>query len=167
MRGAAAVALLVVTGLLGACDTSEYAFKVDKSIEIVQPKARTEVSLPVQVRWTDARPPSSPRVDLDDAAAEYYAVFLDQSPMGPGKSLESLLDDRDPCRPGQQCPNAEQLSALRIFLVADPRVTLEFVADRRPSRGDGKDTHEVAIVRMRGNRRVGESAFLQTFFVRR
>ncbi len=167
MRRAGALALLVLSTCLGACDTSDYAFRVDKSIEIVEPKARTEVPLPALVRWTDERPPNNPRVDVGDPKAEYYAVFLDQSPMGPGKTLESLLDERDPCRPGQECPNAEQLSALRVFLVAEPNVTLEFVADRRPSRGEGKDTHEVAIVRMRGDRRVGEAAFLQTFFVRR
>jgi hypothetical protein len=47
-------------------------------------------------------------------------------------------------------------------------VLLDFIADRRPSsHSDTKDTHEVTIVRMRGDKRVGETAFRRTFFVAR
>lgn len=171
MRGSwIAVGMLVGTALV-ACDTSNYAFKVDNSIEIVEPSARADVSVPVTIRWTDERPPADAKVAPADADAEYYAIFLDQAPMGPGKDLESLLD-RGPrgtrCIPRQPCPTTEQLATLGVHLAAETTMLLEFVADLRPSdRGDSKDKHEVIIVRMRGDRRVGESAFLQTFFVTR
>lgn len=164
-----AAALCVVPLLVGACDTSNYAFKVDKSIKIVEPAARADVSLPVQLRWTDSRPPSQPRVAPRDSDAEYYAVFVDRAALAPGKQLSSLVDDKlGPCETDQGCPTAEQLTDLRVHLTAKPALGLEFVADlRASSRGDSKDVHEVTIVRMRGDRRLGEAAFLQTFFVRR
>jgi hypothetical protein len=154
--------------VLSACDTSNYAFKVDKSIHIVEPAARSDVPLPVSLQWTDERPPSALRVAPDDPSAEYYAVFLDRSALGPGKRLASLVDDKELCRQTAGCPSVAQLADLRVFLTATPSLLIEFVADRRASkRGDSKDVHEVAIVRMRGDKRVGEAAFLQTFFVKR
>jgi len=160
--------LLLAPVLLAGCDTSNYAFKIDESIKIVQPKARAEVPLPVQVSWTDTRSPAHLRVDPRDSQAEYYAVFMDRSALGPGKRLSSLIDDRQQCEPAKGCPTAAQLADLRVYLVAAPSLLLEFVADLRASkRGDSKDVHEVTIVRMRGDKRIGESAFLQTFFVRR
>ena len=55
--------------------------------------------------------------------------------------------------PHRGCPDAAFLARLKVFLTADPEVTLEFLADLRPSkRGISKDPHEVTIVRMRGDR---------------
>lgn len=161
-------ALLVMTGLLAGCDTSNYEFKADKSIKIVEPKARAQVGLPVTVRWTDSKPPASPRVDPRDPQAQYFAVFVDRATLGPGKRLSSLIDDKVVCRPQDGCPTTQQLADLRVYLVPTPSLVLDFVRDLRASeRGDSKDVHEVAVVRMRGDKRIGESAFLQTFFVRR
>ncbi|MDP9182067.1 MAG: hypothetical protein M3P04_04740 [Actinomycetota bacterium] len=163
-----ATLLLLAPLLLSGCDTSNYAFKVDESIDIVEPAARADVSLPVTLRWTDERPPTALRVAPKDPTAEYYAVFLDRAALGPGKRLASLVDDKDLCRQTPGCPSVTQLSDLRVFLTATPSLLVEFVADRRASkRGDSKDVHEVAVVRMRGDKRVGEAAFLQTFFVKR
>ena len=160
--------LLLAPLLLSACDTSNYAFKVDRSIKIVQPAARADVLLPVTVRWTDSHPPPRLRVATRDPNAEYYAVFMDRTALGPGKRLSSLLDDKNVCHPSDGCPTTAQLRDLRVYLTAIPSLTIEFVADRRASRrGDSKDVHEVAVVRMRGDKRVGEAAFLQTFFVKR
>jgi hypothetical protein len=162
------LAALALVGMAVGCDTSNYAFKVDKSISIVEPAARADVSLPVTLRWTDEKPPAAARVAPSDPQAEYYAVFLDRAALAPGKRLISLVEDEDLCRQTSGCPSTQQLSDLRVFLTATPSLLLEFVADRRASkRGDSKDVHEVAIVRMRGDKRMGEAAFLQTFFVKR
>jgi len=163
---AGAMVLLSVAAV--ACDTSNYAFKVDESIKIAAPTARSEVSLPVMIRWTDSKPFSAPRVAPQDPTAEYYGVFVDNSPLAPGKRLESLVPGDTPCEISQGCPSEKQLSDARAFLTAKQSVLLEFIADLRPtSRGNTKDTHEVTIVRMRGDKRVGEAAFRQTFFVQR
>jgi hypothetical protein len=160
--------LLLVLAVVSACDTSNYAFKIDKSIEVVQPKARTEVSVPVMVRWTDSKAPTAMKVAPTDPSARYYALFVDVAPMGPGKRLASLVEDSDTCELAKGCPTASALADAGVHLSATPSLELEFIADRRPSsRGDTKDTHQVTIVRMQGDKRVGETAFRQTFFVRR
>ena len=168
-RGVGLLAGVMVLALLATgCDVSTYAFKVDESIDIVEPKARAEIDLPVSIRWTDSRAPGTRRVAPQDPTAEYYAVFVDRAALAPGRRLSSLVDRRERCQPRQGCPTAEQLADLRTYLDAGQSLVLDFITDRRASsRGDSKDVHEVTLVRMRGDRRIGETAFLQTFFVRR
>ena len=164
----AVAGLVVVLALVTGCDTSNYAFKIDESIEVVQPTSRAEVSLPVAVRWTDKKAAAGMKVAPTDPSAAYYAVFVDVAPMGPGRRLASLVEDSDECELAKGCPNATALADVGVYLTATPSLELEFIADRRPSsRDDTKDTHQVTIVRMQGDKRVGETAFRQTFFVRR
>lgn len=159
---------LTALALTAGCDTSNYAFKVDKTIKVVAPKARQQVGLPVVVRWTDTRAPQGLRVAPTDPKANYYAIFLDRVALGPGKRLTSLIKGQVECASIKGCPTVAQLAEVRVFLSAKPQVSLEFVADlRTTTRGNTKDVHEVTIVRMRGDHRIGETAFLQTFFVRR
>lgn len=160
--------LVVAFAASAGCDTSNFAFKIDKSIEVVAPQARQEVSLPLTIRWTDSKPPTTLKLAPRDSDAGYYGVFLDAAPLGPGKTLRSLLPKSTVCDAAQGCPTADQLAEVGAYLTAKPELVLEFVADLRPtSRGESKDTHEVTIVRMRGDKRVAETAFRQTFFVRR
>lgn len=137
MRRAAVVVAGAVL-LLSGCNTQGYAFRVDESIDVVAPKARSTVNLPVTIRWTDE----------NAATADRYGVFVDRAPIAAGRRLKER--DRD------------------VYLTDTPRLTLELLDDLRPStRGSSKDPHEVTIVRMQGDRRVGEAAFRVTFFVRR
>ncbi len=160
--------MLAASLLLAGCNTSEFAFRVDKSISFVAPQARKTVVLPTTVRWRDEEPPPLLKVAPSDATAEYYGVFVDRAPLAPGKTILSLIDADDSCRRTAGCPDAAFLARLKVYFTASPRLTLEFLADLRPSkRGGTKDPHEVTIVRMRGDRRLGEAAFTRTFFVDR
>lgn len=164
--GALWLAALLLTG----CSTTGFVYRVDTSIDIVQPQDRSLVDLPVTVRWVDDRDIGRYRVAPEDGSAPYYAVFIDRSPMGPNESLISLLpdDEREVCRRTPGCPSPQRLRDLGVVLTAAPQVSLEFLADLRPSSRSGrKDPHEVTVVRMRGARRVGEAAFRTDFFVRR
>jgi hypothetical protein len=157
--------------LLSACNTTGFVYRIDTSIEIVQPEARSTVEgLPVTVRWTDERSTSGFRVAPSDPTAEYYAVFIDRTAMRPGQDLVSLLpdDQKGACEGQPDCPDAGRLRDLGVILTDRPQVQLDFLADLRPStKSSDKDPHEVTIVRMRGDRRVGEAAFPVTFFLRR
>lgn len=154
--------------LTGACNTGGFAFKVDKSISITDPDARATVALPTKVRWVDKEPPLNLRLDLKDPDAEYYGVFVDRAPLGPGRSIESLIGKEDSCRRTPGCPDAAFLAGLKVFFTAKPELDLEFLTDLRPTeRGNSKDPHEVTVVRMRGDRRVGEAAFRVNYFVER
>lgn len=160
--------LLLVLVVTSGCDTSNYAFKIDNSIKILAPQSRSEVGIPANVRWTDSKQPPNLRVAPADPTAEYYAVFLDKAPMPPGKRLASLVENNEQCKLSEGCPSREQLAEVGVRLTAKTTVMLDFIADRRPSsRSDTNDIHEVTIVRMRGDRRVGETAFRRTFFVAR
>lgn len=163
--------LLVATAALAAlaaCDTSGYAFTADESIHFTAPKARSTSRLPVTIRWRDDEAPAGMKVDPKDPDAEYYGVFVDRSPMGPGKNLLSLIDDKDSCKRVPGCPSIAFLEARHVYLTATPKLTLQFLTDLRPGkRGTSKDPHEVTVVRMKGDSRVGEAAFRLSYFIRR
>jgi len=144
------------------------AFKIDETITITAPKARDTVRLPVTIRWDDGNSAANLRVDPRDPNAEYYGVFVDRAPLGPNRRIESLIGKGDSCRRTPGCPDAAFLARIKVFFTAKPELTLEFLTDLRPSRRGGtKDPHEATIVRMRGDRRVGEAAFLVNYFVDR
>ncbi len=159
---------LCAATLLAACNTRGYAFRVDESIDFTGPKARATVNLPVTITWADEKAPATLRADFRDPTAEYYGVFVDRAPIGPGKRLTSLVPDDDSCRRTPGCPGEAYFRDRDVFLTASPALTLELLDDLRPTnRGTSKDPHEVTVVRMRGERRVGEAAFRLNFFVRR
>lgn len=166
-RTATILAVTAATALSG-CDVSQFAFKVDESITVTSPQERTEVDLPVTVTWSDADAPSDLRVDPSDPTAEYYAVFVDRGPIGPGRTLASLAKEPSRCAEDPACPTADYLRDQKVFLTARPELLLEFLPDRRPStRGNPKDPHEVTIVRMVGDARQGEAAWDLLFYVNR
>lgn len=166
--GVVAGALFLGASLLASCSTKGMAFRLDESITITDPDARSTVGLPTTVRWHDDEPPAQLRVDANDPDAEYYGVFVDRAPLGPGRRIESLIGKGDSCRRTPGCPDAAFLARLKVFFTAEPELELEFLTDLRPSeRGGAKDPHEVTVVRMRGDRRVGEAAFRVNFFVDR
>lgn len=160
--------MVMLAGVLMGCDVSNYAFRVDESITFTSPEPRTSVALPATIRFDDDDPAPDPRVDMQDAGAEYYAAFVDRAPIGPGRSLAALADDPEICQENPACPGDQLLRDKRVFLVADPEVPIEFLPDLRPTvRGDAKDAHEITVVRMRGRQRVGEAAWTLTFYVDR
>ena len=165
--GSAVIGLAAALSVsVAGCDTSQYAFRVDESISFEAPKARSDVELPVTIRWTDDKPPADIRAEPSDPDASYYAVFVDRSPIGPGASLKSQAEDPEVCETDPKCPDEVFLNERGIFLTAEPVLQLEFLADGRPNDRE-KDTHEVIIVRMKGTERVGEAAWNQTFYVNR
>ncbi len=168
-RRLAAPAVACALGLvLASCNTSQFAFKVDKTITFVSPRARATTGLPTTVRWVDDKPPANLVVDPNDPNAEYYGIFVDRAPLKPGGTILSLVDEGDSCRLTPRCPDAAFLARLKAYFTATPKLTVEFLSDLRPSkRGGTKDPHDVTIIRMRGDRRLGEAAFTRTFFVDR
>lgn len=161
-------AAVALSALLGACNTSNFAFRVDKTITLVSPRARATTGLPATVHWRDDAPPTVLKVAPNDPNAEYYGVFVDRAPLKPGGTILSLIDEGDSCRLTPGCPDAAFLARLKTYFTATPKLTLEFLADLRPSRRGGtKDPHEIVIIRMRGDHRLGEAAFTRTFFVDR
>lgn len=143
------------TALLSGCAVSGLSFKQDYRVDILNPGENDEVTLPFEVDWT-----------VEDFGG-HFAVFFDRSPMGPGKSLLSLVPDDDPCRIEPTCPDAQWLAERDVYVTDRTELLVEVVADQRDS-DRSKDRHEMTIVLLDPTgRRVGESAFIKEFVVER
>lgn len=157
MRRPLATLLVACAGLLvlPSCAVQGLAFVRDDRVEITLPQVDAPVGLPFTVRW---------RSQGYDGR---YAVFIDRSPMRPGKSLRSLVGEDDPCLADAACPNAAYLELRDIYVVDGNNLTVQSLSDRRGGQ-EGSDRHELTIVLLneRGERQ-GESAFVREFTIER
>jgi hypothetical protein len=143
--------------LLSGCAISDLAFREDDRVEIIQPDDRSEVRLPVTIRW---------RADLERAGdGPFFAVFVDREPVRPGQSLRALADDA--CNRSPDCPDVAYLRDQYVFVTDQTSVTLDAVPTKRESqRTQGEDRHEATIVLVdRDGRRIGEAAYTVEFVV--
>lgn len=146
-------ALLIA--LTPACAASGLNFREDDRVQIVSPRDREEVDLPVEVRWSATGLPGA-----------RFAVFVDAAPMGPGRDLRSIADLECQRTPG--CPDANWMRLRNVFVTQDAAVRIETIP--RPLGGASRDRepHELVVVLLGPDgRRLGESAFTREFFVRR
>jgi hypothetical protein len=154
--------------LLSGCVQQGLAFRVDKRVSIVAPEARSEVTLPVTVRWTvrdfDVVDPGT--TGAGGSRAGYFGVFVDGSPQPPGKTLAWIARKDRTCRASDGCPDAEYLAVRHIFSTSQTQITFEQLP--RPSNTNQKERHNVTIVLLDGSgRRIGESAFSIDFTLKR
>lgn len=159
-------ALLGLTGALSGCVPQGLAFRLDERLTFSAPEDRATVTLPVTIDW-DIRdfeitePGGEPRKD-----AGSFAVFIDGSPMPPGKPLSWVARKDKSCRASDGCPDAEYLSARGIYATTETELTLEQLP--RSGDEDRRERHRATIVLLdaRGTR-IGESAFEIAFDVDR
>ena len=158
MRRLALLLAVATTVSAAGCGFSGLAFRQDDRLSFISPKDRSEVSLPLTVRW------SVEDFDVGPGAGS-FAVFVDRAPQPPGKTLAWLARDDDSCRVDDGCPDEEWFARRDIFPTTDTELTLE----RLPSRSDDRrEWHEVTVVLIdeRG-RRVGETGWTLEFQVAR
>lgn len=158
-RWGSVAACLAVTMSISGCDWSNMAFVQDKRVRIIEPPDRSTVSLPIRLRWEV----EGFRITGPDGAhslnAGYFAVFVDRTPMPPGKSLQWLAEQEDSCGTSA-CGSVENLAD--VYATTKTTLTLtRLPADSRPG---GAERHEAMIVLLDGTgRRIGESAFYVRF----
>jgi hypothetical protein len=155
--------------VLSGCVPQGLAFKVDERLTFQSPKDRATVRLPVTLDW-DIRdfeitePGGEPR---DDAG--YFAVFVDATPVPPGKPLSWIARKDNSCRSADGCPDEEYLLARGIYTTTKTELILEQLP--RTGRGDEDDRrerHRATIVLLDAEgKRIGESAFEVAFDVTR
>ncbi len=165
--GRLAAVLAALSLLSSGCIQQGLAFRVDDRLKIESPKARSEVALPVTIRWTvkdfTIAGPGSVPAGKDSG---YFAVFVDRSPQPPNKTLAWTARKDRTCRPADGCPDAEYLAARNIYTTTDTSITFEQLP--RPSDRNRKERHEVTVVLLDpSGRRIGESAFFVDFTVKR
>ena len=164
MRDRVSIALLCL--LLAACVPEGIAFRVDERLTFVAPEDRSTVALPLTLDWDirdfDVVDPGGPvRED-----AGYFAVFVDRSPIPPGKPLRWLARKDNSCRTADKCPDAEYLSARGVYTTTETELVLQQLP--RTSDDDRRERHRATIVLLDASgARIGESAFEIVFDVER
>lgn len=159
IRGVAAAVILVVTLFMSGCDWSEMAFVQDKRVRIVEPPDRSTVSLPVTLRWEVESFAVTGQDGRSSPDAGYFAVFVDRTPMPPGKSLEWLAEQDDSCG-DSACGSIENLADV----YATSSTTLKITRLSADSSSRAVERHEAVIVLLDGTgRRISESAFYVRF----
>lgn len=150
----ARLAMLVVVSLTAsACGVSGLGFMNDHRIDIVEPRDRESVTLPVRIDW-----------EVDGFAGR-FGVLVDRAPPRPGRTLESLLQNDTDCRAAEGCPDVDRLASSYIFTTSDTELLLEQVPKHR---GKGRELHDAVIVLLDDQgRRDGEAAFRVQFEVER
>ena len=105
-----------------------------------------KVRTPVEVRW-----------DASHVPAGGFAVFVDRSPLPPGKDLRWIVDrayDRA-CLADPACPDASWLRSHRIYVVHTTAATITTVESSGHDRHGG--VHRVSVVPLdRDGRRLDE-----------
>lgn len=166
---ASVILLAVFVVLIPACAFNDINIKEDKRLIVIAPEDRSVVKLPFTIRWevkdfTVTGPDGSRRRD-----AGYFAVFIDRSPMAPGRDLRWVAEDDEPCLRTPGCPDEEYLNRYYVYTMSNSSLEVTSLPDTRPvERPQAKDRHEATIVLLNGaSERIGESAFAVRFIVDR
>lgn len=147
---------LVLAALLSvsACVPQGLAFRTDTRLRIVTPKDRATVSLPVTLMWT-----------MRDFSGS-YAVFIDSSPVPPGKKVAWVARNDGSCQPSEGCPNADYLAQHGVYTTSATTLTLRKLDPKATVRG--REQHRATIVLLDASgARQGESAFEVAFELKR
>jgi hypothetical protein len=159
-------ALLACLLLLGTTGCGDLAFRVDDRVSFSAPQDQSTVKLPVTIDWDirdfDVVAPGSAAPTRD---AGYFAVFVDQAPMPPGKTLSWLARDDETCKPSEGCPDEGYLRSAGVFTTTKTELVIEQLTRHS---GTSKERHQAVVVLLdTQGRRIGESAFRVVFNVKR
>jgi hypothetical protein len=166
LRAAAALAsLLVTTGLTGGCAAwSELQFKQDHRLQFTSPENYELVDPPVEVAWTiegfEVLPAGSGEPPSDDAG--YFAVFVDQAPIRPGRTLEDVAGRDEACKRDPRCPDRRYLEAKAVYVTHQPRLNLELIPQLASK--EKIQAHQLTVILLDSTgHRIGESAWYLQF----
>jgi hypothetical protein len=163
------LSLILATALCSGCapSRSQLLFRQDTRLHFSSPKQRSEVKLPVTLRWTmrsfDAVGAGlgPPRRD-----AGYFAVFVDRTPVRPGETLEAVAKGDPACLKSPTCPDQLYLEQRQVYTTTASSLTLTQVYPFTHTHGRLQlHTATVILLDERGHR-IGESAWEIQFKLR-
>jgi hypothetical protein len=160
------VLCVLLVAVTCACVPQGLSFRVDHRVQILSPKDRAEVSLPVTLEWSvrDFALKTSP-----DGSGGSFAVFVDESPVPPGQPLSWLARNDLECAQVPSCPDAAYLAKKGVYQTSDTTLVIKDLPGSSSSSSKSKrDRHRAVIVLLddRG-RRIGEIAYDVTFDLKR
>ena len=158
-RVAALLAVLSLSGC-GLTHLQDLNFRVDKRLHFVTPKDRSTVTRPFTVTWTmdDFRvaPQGSEPPSRD---AGYFAVFVDKTPIKPGKTMRSLVNNDQACKLDPKCPDRSYLEGLGVYTTTATSVRITQVTNVIGDK-EKLQHHAITVVLMdTSGHRIGESAW--------
>jgi hypothetical protein len=162
-RGPAASILIAFALIAPACVPEGLAFVQDTRVEILAPKDRIDVEPPVTIVWEVEDFEITGPDGRSNKNAGYFGVFVDVSPIPPGKELSWIAKNDQICLSTPGCPDKTYFSDHHAYETEETEFTLKQLPDLNVE--GGHETHEVTIVLLDGTgHRIGESAWYVTFF---
>jgi hypothetical protein len=157
-----ALALVAVMSLssCGLTHLQDLNFRVDKRLSFVSPKARATVHQPVTIVWAmkdfTVEPQGSAPPSRD---AGYFAVFVDQTPIRPGHTMDDIAAGDPFCQRSPSCPDKRYLADHRVYTTTDTQIKFPLIPNLTGS-SEHLQTHTFTIVLMdTSGHRIGESAW--------
>lgn len=150
---------LAVGLLITGCDVPTMAFLQDERVRIVEPPDRGSMDLPVTLRWDVREFDVTGRDGQSLPSAGYFAVFVDRTPIPPGKTLEWYVLQDGSCG-DHPCATVDNLAD--VYTTEETSLKLATLPALRER--DDVELHQVVIVLLDGTgKRIGESAFYVRF----
>lgn len=159
-RCALALAAVLAATSCGLTHLQDLNFRVDKRLSFVSPQARTTVHQPLTITWTmkdftmAAEGSAPPTRD-----AGYFAVFVDQTPIRPGHTMDDVAKGDPYCQRIKTCPDKKYLAEHRVYTTTSTRMKFPPIPNIL---GDSEklQLHTFTIVLMdTSGHRIGESAW--------
>jgi hypothetical protein len=146
----------------GCARVGDLRFRQDDRLTFSAPQDGATVQLPLTISWTMTDFATQKRGSAVRPDSGYFAVVVDQYPMGPGKPLTDLLPDGT-CTGDPTCPSPDMLETLaNTYVTSTTSVTLPSV----PASRYGTSTHFAVVVLVDGSgRRIGDSSWTVNFTV--
>ena len=164
--------LALLTGLVGVLasgcmsfsDLSELQFKQDHRLQFTTPDDYAFVEPPFTVEWTmedfEVLPAGSGEPPSEDAG--YFAVFVDQAPIKPGRTLEDVAGRDEACKNDPRCPDKRYLEAKAVYVTHQPRLDLELVPQLNTK--EKIQNHQLTVILLDSTgHRIGEYAWYLNF----
>lgn len=166
LRRSALAALVAgcVLSTAGCVDTDQMLFVKDERLTFTAPDDYEKVQVPLTISWTMDDFTVLERATGDEPSddAGYFAVFVDRSPIKPGKTLRDVGKGDPLCESNPACPDKLYLESKGVYWVRKPSITLELV---QPLTSKEKvQLHQVTVVLLDGEgKRIGEHAWYRYF----
>lgn len=139
--------------LLAGCSISNLNLVTDHRLHFLQPANRAHLHVPVDLSWTFT------------GLGDYFAIFVDRSPVHPGESLDAIASDDPSCKHPPGCDNPRYFASHQIYTTAADSFVLQSVDNLSATR-QKEQLHQVTIILLdRGGRRIGESAWYRYFWL--
>ena len=130
-----AVVVLAVASLLAGCRTTGLVFGAYQ-MRVLSPRANSTATLPLTITWTAGRLYQP---------GDSYAVFVDATPIGVGRSVTDLVPLS--CLQVPSCSRAGYYQQANVWLTSRPSLTLTTLPETTDTgQSSGREYHTLTII---------------------